>query len=367
MWRSCAWWVEYLFSAFLRVCYIFTPVFSYCLLRSFPLTMLLHHKLSCRGPTACFRVFPCPHVNEYLCVNIHPIMQRFHRLFPENETFVAEMERSIFNNGLAALSAPGGSGGQGPNGTGIRYFQNQHKVKQYPSMHASCCEGQGTRLYGKLPEFIFSTLRGGEGGTVTAVYVDIYADATLAFQQTGGGGLGGLEMSTTWPYGDSSVALTLTLSAQSSAFDLVLRIPYWAGAASVPITVNGETWPEEGKPGSYLHLSPWPAGTSTVSFSLRPMSWTPARYTGSSQLPPYARYSYLFGPVLMAFQGPWNSSVDALIMPSGLDPTAPGAWLTGNSGGSLHFSVVGYPNYTVKPYWEVQTAGELFSNYPCFL
>ena len=45
--------------------------------------------------------------------------QRFHRLFPENESFAFEMERSVVNVGLAALGYPG-SGGQGPNGTGIR-------------------------------------------------------------------------------------------------------------------------------------------------------------------------------------------------------------------------------------------------------
>jgi hypothetical protein len=44
--------------------------------------------------------------------------QRFHRLFPDNETYVWEMERSIINVGLAALGQPG-SGGQGPNGTGM--------------------------------------------------------------------------------------------------------------------------------------------------------------------------------------------------------------------------------------------------------
>ena len=62
--------------------------------------------------------------------------QRFHRLFPDNETFVLEMERSIFNVGLAALGWPG-SGGQGPNGTGIRYFANLHKQKQVRISHLS--------------------------------------------------------------------------------------------------------------------------------------------------------------------------------------------------------------------------------------
>ena len=35
-------------------------------------------------------------------------------------------------------------------------FATQHKAKQNPSMHASCCEGQGTRRFGSLPEFVFS-------------------------------------------------------------------------------------------------------------------------------------------------------------------------------------------------------------------
>ena len=81
--------------------------------------------------------------------------QRFHRLHPDNETFVLEMERSIYNVGLAAMGSDR-SGGEGPNGTGIRYFANQHKHKQLPSMHASCCEGQGTRLFGSLPEYVFT-------------------------------------------------------------------------------------------------------------------------------------------------------------------------------------------------------------------
>ena len=41
--------------------------------------------------------------------------QRLHWLEPENETYVAEIERSIINVGLAALGYPG-SGGQGPQG-----------------------------------------------------------------------------------------------------------------------------------------------------------------------------------------------------------------------------------------------------------
>lgn len=53
------------------------------------------------------------------------INQRLHRLFPDVETYVAEIERSIYNVALA---------NQGVNGSGIRYFTNLHEVKEDPTM-----------------------------------------------------------------------------------------------------------------------------------------------------------------------------------------------------------------------------------------
>jgi hypothetical protein len=309
--------------------------------------------------------------------------QRFHRLYPDNETFVGEMERSILNIGVAALGWPG-SGGQGPNGTGIRYFANMDYKKQYPSMHASCCEGQGTRLYGSLPEYVY-TLAGGDGSAAapaSGLYVDLYADSAIAFAagQGGGGGGGGggaapvaavLTQDTAWPYG-TGVALTLTLPAEAP-LDLALRMPAWVAAASVPVAVNGTPWPQPGTPGSYLHLSrTWPAGNTSITLQL-PMAFQAVRYSGSSQLPPYQRWAYLLGPVLLAVQGPWNSTLGALVMPqpggAPLDPAAPGAWLApvGGAGSNpLHFAVAGAPGWSAKPYFEVQAADEIFSVFPHF-
>lgn len=187
--------------------------------------------------------------------------QRFHRLFPDNETFVFEMERSIVNVGLSALGYPG-SGGQGPNGTGIRYFFNQvrreaaraaveqarvqgcrhsaplcfslrplrplvlqHKQSQSPSMHSSCCEGQGTRLFGSLAEYIYTLalapaaaaasaaaapaavaskplpawrrLATPAAAVASAVYVDLYAASNVSFAVPGG--TASLVQDTAWP------------------------------------------------------------------------------------------------------------------------------------------------------------------------
>jgi hypothetical protein len=215
-------------------------------------------------------------------------------------------------------------------------------------MHASCCEGQGTRLFGSLPEYLYTLL----GAPVsTALYVDLYADSAITFAVAGGAAT--LTQDTAWPYG-SVVQLTLTLPV-AQEFDLALRVPSWVAAASVGVVVDGTPWPARGAPGTYLHLSKaWPAGASLVTFAL-PMAWQAVRYEGASQLPPFQRWGYLFGPVLMAVEGGWNASLGAMVMPqpggAPLDPAVPAAWLEPAGGANtLHFNVKGAPGWMAKPY-----------------
>ena len=290
-----------------------------------------------------------------LCGNVFWSLfnQRFHRLDPNNETYVWEIERSILNVGLAALGREG-SGGEGPGGRGIRYFANQHKQKQFPSMHASCCEGQGTRLFGSLPSFLFSLE--GFGASQPTVRVNIYAESSISLP---GGGL--LLVHTNWPY-SSSVMLNLTLPKPSDPpqppLTLALRMPAWLPAPQ-SITLNGSPTPTPGIPGTYVHISLSPASwgtSSTLSFNL-PMVWSVAQYKGSSQLPPYTRYSYLYGPVLMSIQGPWDTVSDSLVMPKDLDPLSPQVW-TSQSPGSLSFNVTNHPGFSMKPYFQVQDVSE---------
>jgi DUF1680 family protein len=279
------------------------------------------------------------------------------------------MERSILNVGLAALGREG-SGGEGPGGRGIRYFANQHKVKQYPSMHASCCEGQGTRLFGSLPAFLFSLQPPGGGGGAAYVSVDIYAESTLSsipLPASCGPGAASLAVHTSWPYGASvSLSVALPTSAPCPDLRLRLRMPSWL-PAPVQVSLDGAAL-GAGAPGTYFEASPFAAsgGAHALALSL-PMAPSSALYAGSTQISGFKRYSFLFGPVLLSAQGPWDSRTDSLVMPPGLDPTNPGALLVpAGDGNALHFNVSGAPGFTFKPYWEVQEAGELFSNYPCF-
>ena len=64
-------------------------------------------------------------------------------------------------------------------------------------------------------------------------------------------------------------------------------------------------------------------------------------------------------------------------MPAGLDVSRPGDWLLPSATYSrslgdtlvqpLHFVVAGSEgNITVRPYFEIQEKGQIFTNYPCF-
>ena len=193
-------------------------------------------------------------------------------------------------------------------------------------MHSSCCEGQGTRMFGSLAEYLYmlatapatgaadapatrtGSLPAAErlatpaGPIATAVYVDIYAASTISFAVAAGTAT--LTQVTAWPYGES-VSIVVSLPA-AGPLDIALRMPSWlAPGTAVTVTVGGKAWPVLGSPGSYLHVDGgaggWPAGPSTLSFSL-PMPLVAYQYTGLSVLPPFSRWGFMVGPVLLAAQ-----------------------------------------------------------------
>ena len=98
--------------------------------------------------------------------------QRFHMLYPEEEKYVAEIEKSIYNVLIANQVGA----------KGIRYHAVLVDHKDSDSSQnicmSTCCEGQGTRMIGALPEFIYSVA--GDG-----VYVDLFAPSTIKYFNRG--------------------------------------------------------------------------------------------------------------------------------------------------------------------------------------
>ena len=67
---------------------------------------------------------------------------------------------------------------------GIRYHSPMEGTLEHPNNVNTCCEGQGTRLFGSLPEYIYSISSNKSGVNETAssgFYVNMFAASQLSF------------------------------------------------------------------------------------------------------------------------------------------------------------------------------------------
>ena len=284
--------------------------------------------------------------------------QRLLRLRPEGEVYAAEIERSLLNVVLAAISS---------DGMGIRYFARLHQHKDGASNVSTCCEGQGTRELGALPEYIFSTsLRG--------IHVHLYQAATFSTQWNGEAL--NVNLQTSWPYSeDVEIVISSTGSeierksnrsgAQASIF---LRIPSWLAISQANITVtdgSGSVTFVSGDRGSYVEVLT-SALPTTLRFSL-PMLFRSTLYTGYDQINNSSRYAVELGPILLAATGTLTpiGKDAAIVLPDSLDPARPADWLTpvdDSSNSTLRFNVLGVPGVLYMPYFDVQE--EAFDVFP---
>jgi len=247
--------------------------------------------------------------------------QRLHLLFPEQEAYVNEIEKSIYNAGI----------GNQLGGSMICYSTVLEGKKEAPVCppEGTCCQGQGTRLYGSLPEYLYSLSPKG-------IYVDLYAPSEISWKQ----GNTDLKLTTTTAFPEAGDVTIKVDTARRAAFTLSLRIPSWAVKA-VEISLNGKPI-SAGIPGSYCHLErEWEAGDQ-VSFTL-PMGFRMSRYEGYDQIAGYSRYSLEYGPLLMALVGKPNFEHSIHILN---DPSQPSAWLKPVASKPLHYQIA-----TDKGYW----------------
>jgi DUF1680 family protein len=206
--------------------------------------------------------------------------QRFHLLQPDEERYVAEIEKSIYNVLIADLAGV----------QGIRYHTMLMGQKEAPTRKNTCCEGQGTRLIGALPEFIYSIAPDG-------IYVNLFEASTINWTQSGQKLQ--LTMKTEFPF-RPEVRIEVG-AARPVKSKIRVRVPCWASGA-VRIAVNGIS-AGLGTPGSYLTLDREWAGGDAITFTL-PMSFRFTPYTGADQVAGRERFAMEFGPLLMASVGP---------------------------------------------------------------
>jgi DUF1680 family protein len=264
--------------------------------------------------------------------------QRFHLLDPEQEKYVSEIEKSIYNIGLANQIRS----------YGIIYHTRlvgQKGDLAVPLCTNSCCEGQGTRLLGSLPEYIYSLAPDG-------IYVNLYEASTIRWPCPDGEMT--LALSGEFPF-RPDISLKVTSQGRTKA-KIRIRVPSWA-ARPMPIHVNG-TPVVTGQPGSYVTLDrDWSTGDA-ITFTL-PMEFRLTRYTGADKIEGHERFALEYGPVLLALTG---SGCAVLRVTGGTEYTDILKQLKADPDRPLSFHVDGHPECVYIPYWRV--VSEPFTCYP---
>ena len=227
------------------------------------------HAQGLKGPSGdLLPPFPSEMKTGELCGSVFwaKLNQRLHYLDPDNETYVAEIERSIYNVGIAAQGNWSGNWSGAPSGgPGIRSFANLHMQKMdrklglgfwacqaviprhairlagAASNHGTCCEGQGTRLFGSLAEHVFSLTEAG------SVYIDLYTPSTMIWDVSvnqSSPATQTIEVDTSWPYGADVLVSVVRTTGPPGSLDIALRIPAWV-EVPLSITVDGAELPTQ--------------------------------------------------------------------------------------------------------------------------
>ncbi|MCL4401959.1 MAG: glycoside hydrolase family 127 protein [Acidobacteria bacterium] len=265
--------------------------------------------------------------------------QRFHRLYPDEEKYINEIEKSIYNVALANQVGT----------KGIIYHAKLLGRKGdgdtvYSMVRNTCCAGQGTRMLGSLPEYIYSIAPDG-------LYVNLFEASSIRWKQ--GGQALSAKMTTRFPF-QPKVELKLSMEQQTRS-RIRVRVPAWA-SGPMPIRING-TLAATGKPGSYAVLERTWSDGDMISFTL-PMAFRLTRYAGTDKLVSAAHYALEYGPILMALTGDVDDKGVARV------PHRPEDLLGSLKPGEkpLHFRIAGDDRHEYMPYWLVET--QAFTCYP---
>ncbi|MDR1153874.1 MAG: glycoside hydrolase family 127 protein, partial [Bacteroidales bacterium] len=275
-----------------------------------------------------------------LCGNVFWIFlnQRLHLLYPEEEKYVNEIEKSIYNVALPDQSQNGS----------IRYHTKLVHQKSDGDRKNTCCELQGTRLFSALPEFIYTRAKDG-------IFVDIFYPSRITWEQDGKS----FTMETVTQFPDrNDVKLKLSLK-KKAASNIRIRVPSWA-TRPMDITVNGKTV-ATGAPGSYVSLQREWSNNDVIGFDL-PVGFKVSKYEGATK--PYCdrdkhTHALEYGPILMAITGE-SISNGQVTLPFPASQLAGKLQPEDNHGHghshALHFKIAGADDATLRfvPYYEIE-------------
>lgn len=269
------------------------------------------------------------------------IHQRLHRLFPDTESYVFEVEQTLYNCIIAAQKGDADY-------TNFNYLD---ECKNPPTRPNHCCVGIGNKIIGCLPEYLFTLDK-------HTLSLDIYASAELKWQTAHQ--LITVTEETQYP-SNGKVKVRFDMGSKEG-FDVRIRIPQYA-ASDVTVFVNGIP-AAEGKPGTYEVLYRiWEPG-DVISFDI-PFAFRVYPYKGEDKLPGLRRFAYTYGPCLLAFLAGENSK--ELLLDGDPDKLPEHLSLSEEAGtedGSFVFRIDGRTDIRIVPYHTV--CEERFTCFPHF-
>jgi uncharacterized protein len=312
-------------------------------------------------PPKSYSLSRLKHVGEF-CGTVFWIRfnHRLHLLFPNEERYINEIEQAIYNAVSGAIDLQG---------KGIHYHMvlegrknegDKYAEGPVPSRRHTCCEGNGTWLYGNLPEYIFSCLPKG-------LTVNLYHNA-----------------STVWSSGDKKVRVSVNTrfpeeelvelninTSKSVKMSVKIRIPQWC-EDEVLIYLNGQQ-AGTGKPGTFFDIERKWMDSENIRFRL-PMSLRVHRYEGEDKLEDTDRYAIFYGPFLLACVGNMDDPAlgrgydsfnrsNARVPRIRKDPFQVSNWLIPDSDQSGYFRIEGVTEHRFIPYWKLGNE-ESFTCYP---
>jgi DUF1680 family protein len=298
----------------------------------------------------CAWLKPSRAYNELCCTAFWIwLNQRFHRLYPDEEKYVGEIEKSLYN--IAIANQDGGNS--------IRYFAwLEGRRAAGGSTHGGlvhCCCGVGARIFGMLPEFLYSI-------SDDSIYFDIYGASKFAWERENNSV--SVTQITNMPY-DGKIKIEISCE-KDEKFKLMLRIPAWA-EKEAEVVCGDDTY--IGSPGSYLCIEKiWESGVChMIEFELK-FQWSLSYYTGAEHVAGQIRCALECGPLLMAavsdaIEAPADNYLDLFKL--NLCPEDFSSWLAEDGKGSLRYKIKGHGGLTLMPYFEVET-GRYFTCYPLY-